>query len=58
MAAFYDAAESFFCHYVSIFRMADYLLSLRRPEISQRQTYADRNDNLLDYSIDIWKDNL
>lgn len=30
MAAFYDAAESFFCHYVSIFKMADYLLSLRR----------------------------
>lgn len=47
-----------FCHYVSIFRMADYLLSLRRLKISNRQTYAYRIDNMLVHSIDIWKDNI
>lgn len=51
----YKTQTSIFCHNVSIFQMADYLLSLRRLNV---MTYVDRNDVMLIDSIFIRKDNL
>ena len=59
MSAFHTKVDHIFCHYVSIFQMADYLLSLRRLNRNQETlTYAYRTDSMLAYSIIIWKDNI
>ena len=48
------------CQNVSIFRMADYLLSLHavRENTLRTDKYADNTYHCCNFSITVWKDNI